>query len=181
MMLTKLRTSKADFAVALCHMGHLKAVGPTCRECSRARSRCFYMHNRDAVLAQQKSYCDSNRETVRARNRDYGNRNATSRTARVRAWRAANPERYTDHVSVHNHRRRAAKLNSPGRHTAAEWREIVARQNGRCAYCHVETKLEKDHIVPLSRGGSDLAVNLQGLCRRCNARKSNRLASSAAA
>jgi 5-methylcytosine-specific restriction endonuclease McrA len=45
----------------------------------------------------------------------------------------------------------------------------------RCNYCGSKHKLELDHIIPLSRGGSHRLSNLQILCRSCNAKKGARL------
>jgi 5-methylcytosine-specific restriction enzyme A len=36
---------------------------------------------------------------------------------------------------------------------------------------HIEVATEVDHIVPKSRGGRDVLVNLQGLCASCHSRK----------
>ena len=59
-----------------------------------------------------------------------------------------------------------------GRHTAAEWRALVARFGGRCVRCGREgMRLVRDHIVPIFLGGSDGIENIQPLCDACNCSK----------
>lgn len=54
--------------------------------------------------------------------------------------------------------------------------EMLADRDGPgCAACGSQSNPEVDHIVPMSRGGSDELGNLQILCRSCNRRKSDRL------
>jgi hypothetical protein len=50
--------------------------------------------------------------------------------------------------------------------------EVWRRDQGRCVRCGSQERLEFDHIIPWSRGGSDTPRNLQLLCERCNRRKS---------
>lgn len=50
-------------------------------------------------------------------------------------------------------------------------------QAGKCAYCSSTHRLELDHIIPWSRGGTHDETNLQCLCKQCNRRKYNRMES----
>jgi len=51
--------------------------------------------------------------------------------------------------------------------------EVWRRDQGRCVKCGSQEKLEFDHIIPHSKGGSDTARNIQLLCERCNRLKSD--------
>lgn len=63
----------------------------------------------------------------------------------------------------------------PKRETISEavrmfvWR----RDGGRCVLCGCQERLEYDHIIPVSLGGSSTERNIQLLCERCNRQKSN--------
>ncbi len=56
--------------------------------------------------------------------------------------------------------------------------KLFARDRHICAYCgghfHFED-LTREHIVPVSRGGSDAWMNCITACRACNGHKGNRL------
>ena len=57
-------------------------------------------------------------------------------------------------------------------------RALFRRDQNMCLYCgnHFDNiKLSRDHVVPLSRGGEDAWTNGVTACKRCNARKGNRL------
>jgi hypothetical protein len=49
------------------------------------------------------------------------------------------------------------------------------RDKGRCVECGSQGNLEFDHIIPISKGGSNTARNIQLLCERCNRTKSNKI------
>jgi hypothetical protein len=49
--------------------------------------------------------------------------------------------------------------------------EVLIRDNHKCQSCGSDKKLEFDHIVPVSKGGSSEADNIQLLCRSCNRSK----------
>lgn len=57
--------------------------------------------------------------------------------------------------------------------TPLEWSEIRAAWGG-CAYCGATgSPLQKDCVLPLSRGGRYTVENIVPACRSCNASKSN--------
>jgi hypothetical protein len=53
--------------------------------------------------------------------------------------------------------------------------EVWRRDGGKCARCGSREKLEYDHIVPVSKGGSNTARNIELLCESCNRKKSNNI------
>lgn len=60
--------------------------------------------------------------------------------------------------------------------TRKQWEEIKERYGHACAYCgKVMERLEMDHVIPLSKGGTHTAANVVPSCRTCNAKKGNRL------
>lgn len=52
-------------------------------------------------------------------------------------------------------------------------REVWRRDGGKCQRCGSQENLEFDHIIPVIRGGSSTARNLQLLCSICNGVKSD--------
>lgn len=64
-----------------------------------------------------------------------------------------------------------------GSHTEREWNSLVVAWGWRCFYCAkpvneeaepIWDALTKDHLVPLSRGGSDDIGNIVPACFNCN-------------
>ena len=72
------------------------------------------------------------------------------------------------------HKRRTLKKGADGSFTLAEW-ELLKKQYGyTCPICNEKEpkiKLTIDHIIPISKGGSNFIENIQPLCGSCNSRK----------
>lgn len=49
--------------------------------------------------------------------------------------------------------------------------EVWRRDGGKCVRCESREKLEYDHIIPVSLGGSNTARNIELLCEKCNRSK----------
>ena len=49
------------------------------------------------------------------------------------------------------------------------------RDGGQCVKCGSNQDLEYDHMIPLSKGGSNKYRNLQLLCLKCNRSKSDKI------
>jgi hypothetical protein len=79
-----------------------------------------------------------------------------------------------------NRRRKASKKANGGRHTYEEWLDLCAKFDLSCAFCFrkkPEIELTADHILPLSKGGTDDIKNIQPLCQSCNSKKGDKLIS----
>ena len=72
-------------------------------------------------------------------------------------------------------RRYAKEKNAEGSHTLEEWNDLKDSCGNVCVFCRSDKKLTKDHIIPLSKGGSDYIENIQPLCRSCNSKKHNHI------
>jgi len=69
------------------------------------------------------------------------------------------------------------KREADGTHTFGQWEDLKAKYNWTCPAClkkEPDIKLTEDHIIPLSKGGSDNIENIQPLCKSCNCKKLTR-------
>lgn len=74
--------------------------------------------------------------------------------------------------------RHAREKGAPGKHSYEQWVQLKYEYRFMCPYClryEPEIALTKDHIIPISKGGSNYIDNIQPLCQPCNASKSNKI------
>lgn len=136
-------------------------------ERKKAADREWVLANRDRHNAQGKRWRLNNLEKSRAAARAQYRADPEVRRASVKRWLAKNPHK----IKEYNSARRARVINAEGRFTDQDFEAICLRQKGRCAACKKKGKLTADHIVALSKGGSNRPSNIQGLCLSCNSQK----------
>jgi 5-methylcytosine-specific restriction endonuclease McrA len=75
-----------------------------------------------------------------------------------------------------NAKRRSLKLGLKGFFTRKTVKNLFVKQKGRCVCCGelLQKGYEVDHIIPLSKGGTNYPNNLQLLTKNCNRKKSNK-------
>jgi len=115
--------------------------------------------NRDKVLADKKQWDAANKEHIYKYNRRYATQNPEVKVASEA-------------------KRRALKLKSGGSYTSQDIKNMLSLQGNKCNACKIDlVKYHVDHVIPLSRGGTNYPDNLQILCVSCNCRKSSKLPS----
>jgi 5-methylcytosine-specific restriction endonuclease McrA len=92
------------------------------------------------------------------------------------SWYSEGPGIY---ITVRNYRK---FVGDPGRLPADEWaklrKAVFERDNYTCRYCGARgVRLECDHVIPISRGGSNDMDNLATACLPCNRSKRDKMLS----
>jgi len=74
---------------------------------------------------------------------------------------------------THNAKYRARKYNATGIFTARTITNLYVKQRGNCAICSISLfgKFETDHVIPLSKNGSNNPDNIQLVRPKCNKEK----------
>ena len=140
-------------------------------EKAAAATRRWAERNAD-YLRDQSQRAWANPE-VRARKqasyRAWAERNRKLLSERASEWQRRNP----DKVRARELRRKARLVGAAVvDFTDADWRELLAEHADSCFYCGVKNVfLEREHVVPLSRGGDHTKSNIVPACGPCNRRK----------
>jgi len=168
-------------------LARVKKAAPERYAARQQYVREWHEAHREQVAEYQREYREANRETLLSAKSEYTKKVRATNPERLKAIqrkyrqthrekiaeygrkiRAANPGKKNEYTR----KRRAIKLNAPGSHTETEWQALKAYYKDQCLCCgDVPDHLQQDHVVPLSKGGSDDISNIQPLCPSCNMRK----------
>lgn len=133
--------------------------------------------NRERRIEQMRAWHEANKEHVKEYARIYDERNKERKAKNWRVWYVANRESVYARAKFARHARRARIRSAKGNFTIKDVEAQFARQKGKCYYCgsKVGDTYHVDHIVPLSRGGSNGPENIVIACPPCNLSKGNKL------
>ena len=141
------------------------------REKQNARKLEYYYENHEYLKKKHRGWMEANREAQLQYKREYhqAHREEDNEKAKIRTkkWIAENPERHRENVR----RRMLRKKNADGFHTEKQWQILLELCDRKCLNCGSTEDLACDHIVPLSKGGTDWIDNVQPLCQSCNSTK----------
>lgn len=158
----------------------------------KEQARQYYHEHRDVCLARVLVYQARHKHEKTEYDRLYYAKNQEKRAVQRKRWYKANPERVNHNrrrwieANVDKarlmrraitHRYRARKRAATGAHTGDDIRRQYVAQNGKCWWCDQELNgsFDVDHLVPLSRGGSDAPENIVIACQYCNRSKGGKL------
>ena len=139
----------------------------TAGKASRKRD---YEKNKDKVKEQVKLYVQKNKDAVRERIKKWNSENKDRVLGYIQKYRSLHPEQMTKS----SRKRREIFKNVVGNFTLAEWISLCNKFGNKCLWCErTDRKLTIDHVVPITKGGTNYIDNIQPLCVNCNARKNN--------
>ena len=139
--------------------------------------RKWQKKNPEKVKERQRKYREENPEKVKERHRKYREENPEKVKELVRKWREENPDKVKAQRVNGSYVRRVRELNTGAplktKLTAGGLDLLIQRQDFRCASCNKDITQDNhlDHMIPLSRGGTNSMDNVQYLCSVCNLTK----------
>lgn len=100
---------------------------------------------------------------IAAYHRDYREKNRERHNERGRLWARNNREKRNENQRLRRTLRSRKKAIS-----YEAWQKILDRYGHKCLRCGATEDLQCDHVVPVSKGGTDSPSNIQPLCGACD-------------
>lgn len=122
------------------------------------------------VKEYRKKRYQSQREIIKERALKWGRNNKKKRKLIKDRWREKNRERTNFLTRLYHYRKKSAG-------GILYFEQVMTLYGKDCHYCGKPKSNTVDHVVPLSRGGTNEITNLVPACGRCNSRKGNKLIS----
>ena len=121
---------------------------------------------REIHRKSNKQWVENNREKFNKLKAKWRQNNPEKVIANVKRWQNNNPEKKKAIARAYYQR-----FKNAGKFDKDAWKRKLKRLGYKCVACGSTKNICKDHIIPLSKGGTNHIRNLQPFCRSCNAKK----------
>ena len=121
----------------------------------------YFLENKEKIKEYQAEYFLENKKEIKEYQKNY-----------------LQTERGKAKIARANHKRRELEKKAEISLTHEQWSAILGLQQYKCACCGQyfdSVAPERDHVIPLTRGGGLTFLNTQALCRSCNSKKNNKI------
>lgn len=134
-----------------------------------------------------KEYREINKEKINKVSSEWQRKNPERKRKNVKNWLFRNAhklseyarnyqKRHPEQVTKSSRKRREIFKNIDGNFNFSEWENLCKYFENKCLYCgKFGIKLTVDHVIPISKGGSNFISNIQPLCQRCNSKKGKKI------
>lgn len=144
------------------------------KERAASMMKDYRTRNTDLIRRLSSEYAAKNKESLKGKNKAWYERNREYAIQKTAAWQKANPDQHRVNYALMAAKRRAAI----GKFTTQDIYSLRESQNDRCNGCNASLVMvgyQIDHVIPISKGGSNWPDNLQLLCPRCNRKKAAKM------
>lgn len=143
-------------------------------------NRRYYIANRDKIKEQVKVYkkktgyryvlSTEQKRQSNMRAKLWYELNKQLMIDRATAWKKANTEKVRANTRDYASRKARAK----GGYSTKDYIKLLKRNLNKCYYCNKNYANSIDHVLPLSRGGTNYIGNIVPACGSCNYSKGPR-------
>lgn len=130
------------------------------------KSREYYEKNPE----YRRNYYQKNKDKHNASTKEWYKKNKEKHKQLSDRWRSENKERFNVMVRKYQHKKRSVKFDF----TENDWNIALDYFGHKCAYCSGVGKLQKEHVIPVSKNGPFIPSNIIPACASCNISKLDR-------
>jgi 5-methylcytosine-specific restriction endonuclease McrA len=154
-----------------CHKACAKISRGKNRDTKREADKKYRQDHPEKYRAYRLKWKQNNLEKAKECALNWWRNNKERSNHNLKEWRKNHPEKYLVQIGI----RRVREIGAPGSFTAKEWRGLCDKYGNKCLRCgRTDVKLTVDHVIPLSKGGTNYINNIQPLCGSCNSSKLNK-------
>lgn len=128
--------------------------------------------NKERIAKVKKEYSIKNREQIRIHAKQWIENNKDKAKERKKRYLKSEKGKIAKFKSQTRRRKSEKDSLKYGFITLEQWNQCKLHFNNSCCYCGKESnRLEKEHFIPISKGGKSDVTNILPSCKSCNSSK----------